>query len=33
MSVSPEPRPAFPNQKPGNGSDDHGLLPGLGGLL
>jgi hypothetical protein len=33
LSVSPEPRPAFPNQTPGNGTDDRGLLPGLGGLL
>lgn len=35
LSVSPVPRPAFPNQKPVEGSDDGGggLLGGLGGLL
>ncbi|MDT5315712.1 MAG: hypothetical protein QOE74_4732 [Mycobacterium sp.] len=33
MSVSPQPRPAFPNQHPGAGSDGRGGLLGLGGLL
>lgn len=33
LSVSPVPRPAFPNQRPDTGSDDRGLLPNLGGLL
>jgi hypothetical protein len=34
ISVSPEPRPAFPNQHPPDGDQGRGgLLPGLGGLL
>jgi hypothetical protein len=34
ISVSPEPRPAFPNQRPPEGDQGPGgLLPGLGGLL
>jgi hypothetical protein len=33
MSVSPKPRPAFPNQRPGTGSNGRGGLLGLGGLL
>jgi hypothetical protein len=33
MSVSPEPRPAFPNQHPETGSSGHGGLLGLGGRL